>query len=193
MYKQVPTNTRDPVNLNTLRDDFYRGQEDRYKGMAGEKTVVDKVLLSTNDATFMVIKTLIRHVRCAVPLHQRSLISTRSWVDVRRLYCSQCWGVRMCVASVGACVDSPGRGPLPACIHVQRHKGMHVHASGHVTPTVVTVLSAVSSTASSDRMMTASWHTQVSRRAWSGLLLIGDQAPRCQPCLLTHVSAPTET
>jgi hypothetical protein len=40
-------------------------QEARFKGMAGEQTVVGKVLLTGNDDHFMVVKTLVRHVRCA--------------------------------------------------------------------------------------------------------------------------------
>jgi hypothetical protein len=48
------------------RDDFYRPQEQRYKGIAGEKPVVGKVLLSSNDDSFLVVKTLVRHVRCVL-------------------------------------------------------------------------------------------------------------------------------
>ena len=40
-------------------------QEAKFKGMAGEKTIVDKVLVTGNDDNFIVIKTLVRHVRCA--------------------------------------------------------------------------------------------------------------------------------
>ena len=65
LYKQVPSNVRDPVGEAAAQDAFYRSQEARYKGLAGEKTMVDKVLLTGNDDNFMVVKTLVRHVRCA--------------------------------------------------------------------------------------------------------------------------------
>lgn len=35
---------RDPVGEAAAQDGFYRSQEARYKGLAGEKTMVDKVL-----------------------------------------------------------------------------------------------------------------------------------------------------
>jgi hypothetical protein len=64
LYKQMPSNVRDPVGDAVLQDSFYRSQEARYKGLVGEKTMVDKVLLTGNDDNFLVVKTLVRHVRC---------------------------------------------------------------------------------------------------------------------------------
>ena len=61
----MPSNVRDAVGDAAMRDDFYRSQEARFKGLAGERTVVDKVLLTGNDEHFLVVKTLVRHVRCA--------------------------------------------------------------------------------------------------------------------------------
>eukprot|EP00892_Ulva_mutabilis_P000434 jgi/Ulvmu1/10391/UM061_0075.1 len=61
--KQVPSNTRDAVGEALLRDDFYRPQESRYKGVAGEKPVIGKVMLSSNDDSFLLVKTQVRHVR----------------------------------------------------------------------------------------------------------------------------------
>jgi DICT domain-containing protein len=63
--KQVPSNIRDPVSDQFNRPEFYRNQFHRYKGVAGEKPVVGKVLLSANDDSFLVVKTLVRHVRYA--------------------------------------------------------------------------------------------------------------------------------
>lgn len=62
--KQVPSNIRDAVGEAIYRDDFYRPQESRYKGVQGEKPVVGKVLLSSNDDSFLLVKTQVRHVRC---------------------------------------------------------------------------------------------------------------------------------
>ena len=78
--KQVPSNIRDPVSEQFNRPEFYRNQFHRYKGVAGEKPVVGKVLLSANDDSFLVVKTLVRHVRydlrsysCARPQRYSSL------------------------------------------------------------------------------------------------------------------------
>ena len=65
IMKQVPSNIRDPVSEQFNRPEFYRNQFHRYKGVAGEQPVVGKVLLSANDDSFLVVKTLVRHVRYA--------------------------------------------------------------------------------------------------------------------------------
>lgn len=55
--KQVPINTRDPVaNLNIARD--YKPQWTKWKGSVGEKCVVDRVLVTNNEATDKVVKVL---------------------------------------------------------------------------------------------------------------------------------------
>lgn len=63
--KQTPNNIRDAVGEAVYRDDFYRPQHSKYKGVAGEKPVVGRVLLSSNDDSFLLVKTQVRHVRCA--------------------------------------------------------------------------------------------------------------------------------
>jgi hypothetical protein len=80
IMKQVPSNIRDPVSDQFNRPEFYRNQFHRYKGVAGEKPVVGKVLLSANDDSFLVVKTLVRHVRyvCTAFLLQWHALSTVS-------------------------------------------------------------------------------------------------------------------
>ena len=58
-------------------------QEARYKGMAGERTVVDKVLLTGNDDHFMLVKTLVRHVRCGLRPSLRYLLADWSYHTFR--------------------------------------------------------------------------------------------------------------
>ncbi|KAL4423845.1 hypothetical protein ABPG75_001146 [Micractinium tetrahymenae] len=63
--KQMPTNTRDPVtNPAAMPDAFYRNAPVSWKGYSGgEKCVVDKVLLTSNDDCSCVVKVLVRHTR----------------------------------------------------------------------------------------------------------------------------------
>ncbi|PSC73428.1 DNA-directed RNA polymerase III subunit RPC2 [Micractinium conductrix] len=63
--KQVPTNTRDQVtNPAAMPDAFYRPSPVSWKGYSGgEKCVVDKVMLTSNDDNPTVVKVLVRHTR----------------------------------------------------------------------------------------------------------------------------------
>eukprot|EP00887_Chlorella_sp_A99_P006810 scaffold2.g6810.t1 len=64
VHKQMPTNTRDPVaNPSVMPDAFYRTAPITWKGYPGEKCVVDKVLLTSNDESACVVKVLVRHTR----------------------------------------------------------------------------------------------------------------------------------
>eukprot|EP00798_Chlamydomonas_sp_ICE-L_P009475 gene9475-32467_t len=66
MNIQRPTNTRDPVPSQNMPDSFYRPSPMSWKhtpAMAGEKCIVDKVLLSANDDSHYTIKAIIRHTR----------------------------------------------------------------------------------------------------------------------------------
>ena len=65
MNKQIPTNTRDPVAAPAaLPDAFYRNAPVSWKGYSGgERCVVDKVLLTSNDDAACVVKVLVRHTR----------------------------------------------------------------------------------------------------------------------------------
>jgi len=63
---QRPTNTRDPIPTSNPPDSFYRPCPMSWKhtpAMAGEKCVVDKVLLTSNEESHYSIKVLIRHTR----------------------------------------------------------------------------------------------------------------------------------
>ena len=64
VHKQMPINTRDPVqNLAALTDAAYRSTPVMWKGHPGEKCVVDKVLLTSNDENSCLVKVLVRHTR----------------------------------------------------------------------------------------------------------------------------------
>jgi len=63
---QRPTNTRDPVQSTNMPDSFYKPSPMSWKhtpAMAGEKCVVDKVQLTSNDDSHYNIKLIIRHTR----------------------------------------------------------------------------------------------------------------------------------
>ncbi|MEW5318770.1 MAG: hypothetical protein WDW38_009963 [Sanguina aurantia] len=65
---QKPTNTRDPIPgaANNLPDSFFRPCPMSWKhtpAMAGEKCIVDKVMLTANDDSHYTIKVIIRHTR----------------------------------------------------------------------------------------------------------------------------------
>lgn len=81
--KQTPSNIRDMVGEAVHRDEFYRPQNARYKGVPGEKPVVGRVMLSGNDDSHVLIKTQVRHVRCAVPPPLPVLIPGRcNWLGL---------------------------------------------------------------------------------------------------------------
>jgi len=62
--KQSPINTRDPIsNPSNMPDSFFRPTPQTYKGAQGEKCVIDRVLLTTNDDNMFNIKVLTRHTR----------------------------------------------------------------------------------------------------------------------------------
>ncbi|KAL4539453.1 hypothetical protein Ndes2437B_g02173 [Nannochloris sp. 'desiccata'] len=64
VHKQMPLNTRDPVaNPGGLPDAAYRPAPVMWKGHPGEKCVVDKVLLTSNDENSCLVKVLVRHTR----------------------------------------------------------------------------------------------------------------------------------
>ena len=64
VHKQTPLNTRDPVpNLAAMNDAHYRPAPVMWKGHPGERCVVDKVLLTSNDENSCLVKVLVRHTR----------------------------------------------------------------------------------------------------------------------------------
>ena len=65
MHKQVPTNTRDPVAgpPSALPDSAYRAAPVMWKGHPGERCVVDRVMLTSNEEHALAVKVLVRHTR----------------------------------------------------------------------------------------------------------------------------------
>lgn len=64
IHKQMPLNTRDPVaNPSALPDASYRQAPLMWKGHPGERSVVDSVLLTSNDECSCLVKVLVRHTR----------------------------------------------------------------------------------------------------------------------------------
>ena len=62
--KHSPSNTRDPIQDITVLDrGFYKPTPSKYRGPPGETAVVDKVLLTSNDESTHIVKTLVRHTR----------------------------------------------------------------------------------------------------------------------------------
>lgn len=64
VHKQMPLNTRDPVpNPAALTDAHFRPAPVMWKGHPGERCVVDKVVVTSNDENACLVKVLVRHTR----------------------------------------------------------------------------------------------------------------------------------
>ena len=62
--KYTPENTRDTFsNPKNLAPQDYKSTPSTYKGPHGEISVIDKVLITSNDETDMIVKTLVRQTR----------------------------------------------------------------------------------------------------------------------------------
>ena len=64
VHKQLPLNTRDVFGTGgALPDSAYRSAPVVWKGYAGERCSVDRVMVSSNDDSTCIVKVLVRHTR----------------------------------------------------------------------------------------------------------------------------------
>lgn len=62
--KHSPKNTRDNFAMShLLHGENFKKNQSTYKGPPGERAVVDKVLITSNDESAYIVKTLVRHTR----------------------------------------------------------------------------------------------------------------------------------